>query len=74
MKIPQISGLEVIKRLKRIGFVVTRQKGSHIRLERYANEETIKLTVPLHKEMKKGTLHQVLKQAGISLEEFDEIK
>jgi predicted RNA binding protein YcfA (HicA-like mRNA interferase family) len=34
----------------------------------------IKLTVPLHSEMKKGTLHQILKEAGLSLEDFDKLR
>ena len=48
MKIPIISGIEVIKRLKRYGFIATRQKGSHIRLEKSSDDGPIKLTVPLH--------------------------
>ena len=43
-----VSGIEVIKRLKRVGFVATRQKGSHVRLEKSGKDGTIKLTVPLH--------------------------
>lgn len=74
MKLPLISGLEVIKRLKRMGFIATRQKGSHVRLEKYADGKTIKLTVPLHREMKKGTLHQILTEAELSIEEFDRLK
>lgn len=74
MKLPLISGLEVIKRLKRIGFIATRQKGSHVRLEKYVDGKTIKLTVPLHREMKKGTLHQILTEAELSIEEFDRLK
>lgn len=35
MKLPLISGIETIKRLKKAGFIATRQKGSHVRLERY---------------------------------------
>jgi len=34
MKLPQISGIELIKKLKKLGFVVVRQRGSHIRLEK----------------------------------------
>ena len=70
MKLPIISGLEVIKRLKRAGFIATRQKGSHIRLEKAGGEKTIKLTVPLHKEMKKGTLLRIIKDAQLTVEEF----
>ncbi len=53
MKLPIISGIEVIKRLKKAGFIATRQRGSHVRLEKYSEGEVIKLTVPLHSELKK---------------------
>ena len=55
--------------LKKFGFVITRQKGSHIRLEKNTPIETIKLTVPNHKNLKKGTLHNILKVAGLSIED-----
>ena len=58
MKLPLLSGIETIKRLKRTGFIATRQRGSHIRLEKFDGEKTIKITVPLHHQLKKGTLHQ----------------
>ena len=74
MKLPLISGIDVIKRLKKAGFIATRQKGSHVRLEKYHNGKTIKITVPLHKEMKKGTLNRIIKDAGLNLEEFLELK
>ncbi len=73
MKLPLISGLEVIKRLKKIGFIATRQKGSHVRLEKFDGEKPIKLTVPLHSELKKGTLNRIIKDAGLSLEEFEKL-
>ena len=74
MKLPRISGLDVIKSLKKAGFIATRQKGSHIRLEKFDGEKTIKLTVPLHKEMKKGTLLRIIKDAQLTVEEFLELK
>lgn len=74
MKLPVISGIEVIKRLKKAGFIATRQKGSHVRLEKYTSEKTIKLTVPLHAELKKGTLNRIIKDAGLTLEEFERLK
>ncbi|MBI4919184.1 type II toxin-antitoxin system HicA family toxin [archaeon] len=70
MKLPQISGSELIKALVRNGFAVVRQKGSHIRLEKMTAEEVIKLTVPNHKTLKKGTLHQILKTAQLSTEDI----
>lgn len=74
MKIPLISGIDVIKRLKKSGFVATRQKGSHVRLEKSIVETTIKITVPLHSELKKGTLNRIIKDAGLTLEEFEKLK
>ena len=74
MKNPRLSGLEVIKRLKKAGFLATRQKGSHVRLEKWDGEKTLKLTVPLHKELKTGTLSHIIKEAGLTLEEFLKLK
>ncbi|MFH1316123.1 MAG: type II toxin-antitoxin system HicA family toxin [Candidatus Woesearchaeota archaeon] len=74
MKLPLISGLNVIKRLKKAGFIATRQKGSHVRLEKFDGEKTIKITVPLHPEIKKGTLNRIIKDAGLTSEEFDNLK
>ena len=74
MKLPLISGKELIKRLKKLGFIATRQSGSHIRLERFDGEKLVKLTVPLHKEMKKGTLSRIIKDAGLTLEDFLKLK
>ena len=74
MKLPLISGIEVIKRLKRAGFIATRQKGSHVRLEKYSEGKMIKLTVPLHSELKKGTLLRIIKEAGLNLEQFENLR
>ncbi len=43
-KLPLVSGRDIVKALKRDGFVVVRQRGSHIRLEKYLPEETLKVT------------------------------
>ncbi|MAG47855.1 hypothetical protein CL617_04575 [archaeon] len=70
MKLPQISGKDLIKILRRNGFVVVRQKGSHIRLEKNTEKETIKITVPNHKTIKKGTLNQIIKVSGLKEEDL----
>jgi len=70
MKIPQISGKELVKRLQKQGFVVVRQKGSHIRLEKNTLEGTIKITIPNHPILKKGTLHHILVSAKLSLNDI----
>ncbi len=70
MRLPVVSGEDVIKALHRAGFRVVRQKGSHVRMERRTDEGVVKVTVPLHRSLKKGTLRIILKQAGLSVEEF----
>jgi len=73
MKKPIVSGRQTIKALTKAGFTIVRQKGSHVRLEKRGEEKTIKVTVPLHKELKKGTLNIILFHAEISLEEFKKL-
>lgn len=73
MKLPVVSGEKVVKALGKAGFVFIRQKGSHVRLEKVVNDEVIKVTVPLRKALKKGTLRRILKDAGISVEEFSDL-
>ncbi len=71
MKLPVVSGEDVIKALHKVGFRVVRQKGSHVRMEKRTTDEgVVKVTVPLHRSLKKGTLRIILKQAGPSVEEF----
>ena len=71
MKLPQISGLELIKILHKFGFITLRQRGSHVRLEKRVGNEIIKLTVPLHNKLKKGTLLSIIKYSGIDEEEIE---
>ncbi len=61
----------VIKALQRDGWVVVRQKGSHIRLQKHTRTEVLKLTVPAHRPIKRSTLGHILKQANLSVEEFE---
>lgn len=65
-KLPHVSGAEVVRALERLGFVVVRQRGSHIIMRR----GTTGCVVPNHRELKTGTLAGVLKQAGINTDEF----
>lgn len=65
-KLPHVSGREVVRALEWLGFAVLRQKGSHIILRRGSSG----CVVPDHRELKLGTLSGVLKQAGVSQEEF----
>ncbi len=64
--LPRVSGRDAIRALERLGFVIKRQRGSHVVLRR----GSVGCVVPDHKELKTGTLAGVLKQAGVSVEEF----
>ncbi|MCX8512423.1 MAG: type II toxin-antitoxin system HicA family toxin [Chthoniobacteraceae bacterium] len=65
-KLPHVSGVEAVRALQRLGFEMIRQKGSHIVMRRGSSG----CIVPNHREVKIGTLAGVLRQAGISAEEF----
>lgn len=72
--VPQISGKEVIKALGKVGFQVSRQKGSHIRLVRIQVGVKQLITVPNHKIIRKGTLlNGILKPINLSLEDFKKL-
>lgn len=68
-KLPSISGKELIKVLGRLDYEVDHQTGSHIIL-RQKETPYRRLTVPNHKEIAKGTLLAIIKQAGLTREEF----
>lgn len=67
-KLPILSAKDVIKILKKLGFKVHRQTGSHIHL--WNDERKLLVTVPNHPELAKGTLISIMKQAKVSREEF----
>lgn len=69
-KLPSVSGERVVKALKRPGFVQLRQKGSHVSLEKRVSDHTWKTVVPMHSEVAKGTLSDILKQCGLTLAKF----
>jgi len=70
MKLPSVSGDDVIKALKKAGFEVVRQRGSHVSLHKKTPEGVLLTVVPRKPEIKRGTLLSILRQAGISREEF----
>lgn len=67
IKLPVVSGKQVIKALQKIGYYVRDQKGSHIHLR---HPSKIPLTIPNHKEIAKGTLRTILTNAGLTTEEL----
>ncbi len=67
-KLQVISGRECINALKKAGFLFKRQKGSHIVLRR--DIPFGQVVVPDHKELDRGTLRAIIKQAELSVDEF----
>lgn len=65
-KLPRVSGPEALKALQKLGFEKVRQSGSHV-IARRGSKGSV---VPMHGELKTGTLAGLLRQAGISPEEF----
>jgi predicted RNA binding protein YcfA (HicA-like mRNA interferase family) len=66
--LPRISGEECIKALAKAGFVIVRQHGSHVIVRR--TDPFAQIVVPDHKELDRGTLRAIIRQAGLTVEEF----
>lgn len=66
--LPIVSARQCVKVLQRAGFSISRQTGSHIIMRRA--DPYAKAIIPNHKELKKGTLKSILRQAGMSVDEF----
>ena len=67
--LPRVSGREVVKALNRVGYEQDRQRGSHIIL-RQSSYPHRRITVPDHREIAKGTLRAIIREAGLTVEEF----
>ena len=72
-KVPSLDYRQVINALKRDGWVVVRQKGSHIRLHKHTADDMLKITIPARKPIKRSTLSHILKHAGISVDKLNEL-
>lgn len=70
-KLPVISARECIAALKRAGFYISRQEGSHITMRH--DEPFRRVTIPNHKTLKKSTLKSILRQAELTTDEFVEL-
>jgi predicted RNA binding protein YcfA (HicA-like mRNA interferase family) len=66
--LPRISGRECVKALNKIGFYLKRQEGSHMVLRR--DDPFGQVVVPDHKELDRGTLRAIIRQSGLSIDEF----
>ena len=64
-----ISGAKAVQALRKAGFDQVSQRGSHIKLRNLGGRTVI---VPLHRELARGTLRSILRQAGLTEEEFGE--
>lgn len=67
-KLPIISGRECVKILKKAEFLILRQKGSHIIMRK--ESPFTQIVIPNHKVLDRGTLRAIIRQAGISVDEF----
>jgi len=66
----KVSGLEAIRTLERLGFHRVRQRGSHVVMKKTTASGDVGCVVPLHKELKIGTLRGILKQAKVEPDSF----
>jgi predicted RNA binding protein YcfA (HicA-like mRNA interferase family) len=67
-KLPVVSARECIDALEKVGFSISRQRGSHITLHR--TDPPGRVTIPNHQEIKRGTLKRILNDAGLTTQEF----
>lgn len=72
-KVPSLNYEQVVRALRQDGWVVVRQRGSHIRLQKHTTDETLKLVVPAHRPIKRSTLSHILKLARLSVDEFQQL-
>jgi predicted RNA binding protein YcfA (HicA-like mRNA interferase family) len=69
-KLPVVSGREIVKVLTKIGFAIVGRKGSHVRLKRRRGEQVLIVIVPMHRELARGTLKSILRQANLTTEDL----
>ncbi|MBI3004859.1 MAG: type II toxin-antitoxin system HicA family toxin [Ignavibacteriales bacterium] len=71
-KLPVVSGQEVVKALARVGYEFDHQKGSHIVLRQRVTPHR-RVTIPNHKEVARGTLRSIIRETGLTVDEFREL-
>jgi predicted RNA binding protein YcfA (HicA-like mRNA interferase family) len=67
-RLPVVSGTQLIAALSKLGWAPVRQRGSHVRLKH--PNHSASLVVPLHRELKRGTLAGILRDAGVDRDEL----
>ena len=65
------SGREVVRAVRRIGFIIDHQRGSHVFMHNL--DKNVSVVIPMHKEIKKGTLNNIIKKAGISINQLNKL-
>lgn len=70
-RLRRLSGREVCAILARHGFVEARQRGSHLVMQKRTDQGTVTVPVPLHSELRTGTLHSIIRQSGLLRAEFE---
>ncbi len=73
MKLPVVSGKNAVKAFGKLGYVVVRQTGSHIRMKHQSDRSKKPLTIPNHKVLGKGLLRKLLRDAEITPEDFNRL-
>ena len=69
MKLPVVSGADAVKVFRRIGYELDEQEGSHMIL-RHTSPPHRRISIPNHKELAKGTLRTLIREAGHTVDEF----
>jgi predicted RNA binding protein YcfA (HicA-like mRNA interferase family) len=64
-----VSGADIVRILRGLGFEVAGQKGSHLKMRK----EHRTVIIPMHNEIRIGTLHSILRQAGLSMKELEDL-
>jgi predicted RNA binding protein YcfA (HicA-like mRNA interferase family) len=70
MKLPVVSGKDAVRAFGKLGYVMVRQTGSHIRMKHQSDRSKKPLTIPNHSVVGKGLLRKLLRDAEITIEEF----
>jgi predicted RNA binding protein YcfA (HicA-like mRNA interferase family) len=72
-RLRKVTGQEAIRALQRLGFEKVRQRGSHVILKKETSEGAVGCVIPLHRELKIGTLRGILRQAKVTPDEFMDV-
>ena len=72
-RLRKVTGQEAIRALQRLGFEKVRPRGSHVILKKETSKGAVGCVIPLHRELKVGTLRGILRQAKVTPDEFMDV-